>query len=109
MPVEPEAWKKIMSNSLGPGGKPGPYCVFNAGGEQIVGQDGAPGFAEAIDRDLGVRPVAFSTSKKYATAISSTPDRNVLRDLFKQSPKLLRFPSATRSVGDEVEGLVGTG
>ena len=99
MPVEPEAWKKIMSNSLGPGGKPGPYCVYNAGGEQIVGQDGAPGFAEAIDRDLGVRPFAFTTSKKYATSdFIPLPIGNVLRDLFKQiAPKLLRFPSATRN------------
>ena len=99
MPVEPNAWEQIMSNSLGPGGKPGPYCVMNQGSERVVGQDGAPGFAEAIDRDLEKRPFAFTTVKNFSSSdFIPLPLGNVLRDLFKQiAPKLLRFPSATRN------------
>ena len=99
MPVQPNAWEQIMSNSLGPGGKPGPYCVFNQGSEKVVGQDGAPGFAEAIDRDLEKRPFAFTTVKNFKSSdFIPMPLGNVLRDLFKQiAPKLLRFPSATRN------------
>ncbi len=99
MPIQPDAWEKIMSNSLGPGGRPGPYCVFNQGSEQVVGQDGAPGFAEAIDRNLERRPFSFTTVKSFATSdFIPLPLGNVLKDLFKQiAPKLLRFPSATRN------------
>ena len=99
MPVQPDAWEKIMSNSLGPQGAPGPYCVLNQGAEKVVGQDGAPGFAEAIDRNLDLRPFAFTTSTRYSSSdFIPLPLGNVLRDLFKQiAPKLLRFPSATRN------------
>ena len=82
MPVEPEAWKKIMSNSLG-GGKPGHMRL-----QRRRGADRWPGwstgFAEAIDRDLGVRPFAFTTSKNMPPAISSHSRSATPPGLFKQ-------------------------
>ena len=95
MPVEIDQWEQIMKNSL----QPGNFIVANPGIETVVGQNSAPGFAEAIDRNLSLSPFAFTTSKEVAPSdFINYPIGNVLRDLFKEiAPKLLRFPSSTRN------------
>ena len=95
MPVEIDQWEQIMKNSL----KPGNFIVANPGIEKVMGQNGAPGFAEAIERNLSLAPFAFTTSKQVEPSdFINYPIGNVLKDLFKEiAPKLLRFPSSTRN------------
>lgn len=99
MPVSNDLWSNMMKSAVtGTVNGPAP-SVTHPLADNFVGQNGAPGFAQGIDRDHTLSPFAFTTSKPLDVSdILPIPMGNFLKDLFKEvAPKLLRFPSATRN------------
>lgn len=101
MPVTNDLWKNMMKSSRivqASNGKDATAANTSLV-DTYAGQDGSPGFAAGIDRDLTLRPFSFTTQKMAEVKdMMPIPIGNFLRDLFKEiAPKLLRFPSATRN------------